>query len=489
MALAIVPLVFLGVVMAAEAWLIESEENLFLKEARSKRITALSSDLAGLVLNCRAGLALYAFTHNSSHLSPLARASGQLASGLEELKNAIGNEPVELQDLNALDTLTMRFLASCQDYLAQKREEGDKSGQKSGKFDEISQLEKEINAKCDALRLRELYLTGGKPSELILFREKFQTFLLAVAILAVCMAMGMAFWFSRQIAQRLILLSKNADRLAQDQPLLTPLSGEDEISHVDRAFQNAAQALRTTATLRRQFVSMITHDLRSPLNSISLVLQSLAHGLHGEIDAEAQESIADANASSRRMLELVDELLLYEQVTGGELLLNYKTINLAETLEESIREIKKLASANGVEIELEKHSGQSASIEIDSDGPKLIRVLVNLLSNAIKFSPPGGTVKLRWSLLIPDRVQIEVTDQGRGIPQDQITRIFERYTQLERQDASMGTGLGLPICKAIITSMHGELGVESEIGKGSRFWIILPLHKQLRSSALIPPKS
>ena len=117
-----------------------------------------------------------------------------------------------------------------------------------------------------------------------------------------------------------------------------------------------------------------------------------------------------------------------------------------------------------------------ASIEIFADSDRILQALTNLLSNAIKFSQPGQTVELR-SMVNSNYLQIEIQDQGRGIPPDKQQLIFERFQQVDASDSRSkgGTGLGLPICRSIIEQHKGQIWVESILGKGSTFYILLPI--------------
>lgn len=167
---------------------------------------------------------------------------------------------------------------------------------------------------------------------------------------------------------------------------------------------------------------------------------------------------------------MIRDLTETTRFESGKITLEPTSGPLEATLERAVEAVRALA---------EKHSVLVAYPQVDlrifADHDKLERVLVNLLSNAVKFSPPGSEVTV---LVEPqlDRVLLKVLDRGRGVPESHRQVIFERFRQVEASDARHrgGTGLGLAICKAIIEEHGGEIGVNSELGKGSTFWFWIP---------------
>jgi len=150
--------------------------------------------------------------------------------------------------------------------------------------------------------------------------------------------------------------------------------------------------------------------------------------------------------------------------------MDYDVNDMTSVIARSVSAVSFLASKNKIKIET-----PAKAPEVFADGSKLIQVIVNLLSNAIKFSPPNSTITITCDE-IPEFIEVKIRDQGRGIPASLKDRIFERFEQVESADYKQkgGRGLGLAICKAIIDSHQGTIGVESEEGKGSTFWFRIP---------------
>lgn len=223
--------------------------------------------------------------------------------------------------------------------------------------------------------------------------------------------------------------------------------------------------------MKRQFVAMITHDLRSPLNSIMNTLDALEEGIYSPSSAKGGERIYESVQNIERMLQLLTDLLSLVNVDATSIAVELQNANLREIIQESIGSVRAYAEQGKISIETDL-----VDSVVVADKMRMVQVLVNLLANAIKFSRSGTSVIVRC---IEDSaiVRIEVTDSGRGISQADQKLIFEPYRQAQSSRTSPqmeGTGLGLTICKSIIESHNGKIGVISAESKGSTFWIEIP---------------
>lgn len=223
--------------------------------------------------------------------------------------------------------------------------------------------------------------------------------------------------------------------------------------------------------LKRDFVSMVSHDLRAPLSSIQLIMQNAVRGLYGTLPDAANERITMATQSIERLISLVNGLLSMEKLESGELELDFVGIHVDEVVVPAVHLMQGLASKQGLELTVREHSNPY----FYGDAERLIQVLVNLLSNAIKFSPDNTPVEVSVTDL-GNAVRFAVADKGRGVPAGLETKIFDRFQQVEASDDSKlgGSGLGLSICKAIVERHGGTIGVQSNNGQGSVFWFELP---------------
>ena len=222
--------------------------------------------------------------------------------------------------------------------------------------------------------------------------------------------------------------------------------------------------------LKSQFVSTVSHELRTPLTSLRGALGLLAAGVLGDLPPEARDAVEIARRSILRLVTLVNDILDIERIEQGQLSLQIGSHSVEALLAGSAEEVGPLAREAGITLDVTPSAG-----EVQGDGDRLLQVIVNLLSNALKFSPRGSTVRLR-ALEAPDWVEVQVEDQGRGIPPSHHDTIFERFRQVETSDSASqrGAGLGLAIARSIVEMHGGRIGVDSEPGNGSTFWFRIP---------------
>lgn len=289
-------------------------------------------------------------------------------------------------------------------------------------------------------------------------------------------------YFMRSIYEGIQRLMENTHRMAQQKPLLPESKGRDELAQLDRTFhqmseavQAAAQEQRRLQELKQDFFNMVTHDMRTPLSSVVLSIEALSAGLSGAMPEEALPTLERAEQNANLLMRLINDLLDVEAANNGQLKLNLENFEAKPALQEAAQLLQPLAAKNGVAIKIEISEAE-ANCEVLADRYQFLRILTNLITNAIKFSEPGRTITVRLTRQ-PDRSIIEVIDEGRGIPADQIENVFKRFHQIEKADARLkgGSGLGLAICKSIVEAHGGEISVQSEVGKGSTFTFWLPV--------------
>lgn len=227
--------------------------------------------------------------------------------------------------------------------------------------------------------------------------------------------------------------------------------------------------------LKDEFVSTVSHELRTPLTSITGSLGLINGGALGAVPDAIKDMLAIAEGNSRRLRQLIDDLLDMDKLIAGKMSFDLQPIKLDELLAECDASHQGFAQHLGVRL---LHSN-CPDLQVLADAQRLQQVLSNLLSNALKFSPAQGEVRL-YSELAGQSVRILVSDQGLGIPADFTARIFKKFSQGDASDSRQkgGTGLGLAISKELIERMGGTIGFVSGPQRGSTFWIELPLHHQ-----------
>lgn len=225
---------------------------------------------------------------------------------------------------------------------------------------------------------------------------------------------------------------------------------------------------KAAARLKEDLVRMVSHDIRSPLTSIAAFIEMTDSGTFGALNETGQKLAVKAQTSTSQVLSLVSDFLELEKIGSGQLKLRIKAVTLSEAFEDAMSALA-WAEKRGVSIVAEP-----TNLKVSADQNRLVQVLVNLLSNAVKFSERGKSVTLS-TIEDGDQVEIQVRDQGRGIPEEKIAELFGKFTQVYSTDSenSKGVGLGLSICKSIVLLHGGTIGARSEQGEGSTFWIRL----------------
>lgn len=228
--------------------------------------------------------------------------------------------------------------------------------------------------------------------------------------------------------------------------------------------------LRRVESAKRDFVNMVSHDIRTPLSGMAIFLDMLEQGAYGNLNESGTTRAASIGGALNRIVTMVNELLDIEKMQSGQF-----QIFKAETDTEGIVQASREMVQGLAEQQLIKLDCQSQSAPIICDEARIIQVLQNLLSNAIKFSPAHSTVLLTVELR-NNAVIFKVRDSGKGIAKNEIATLFDKFTQakVEGQGKQSGFGLGLAICKDIIERHGGTIGVTSEPGQGSTFWFTIP---------------
>ncbi len=223
---------------------------------------------------------------------------------------------------------------------------------------------------------------------------------------------------------------------------------------------------------KREYVAMISHDLRSPLTSIDAFLTILGDNTYGVLTDRGKSALRVTRCEGERLLRLTAELLDLSKLESGTIVLNPECHQIAALIERALNTV--IAAADEKNIAL---TAKSVDVDIIVDGDRVVQILVNFLSNAIKFSATHTTVSIDAELH-GRKLTFNVHDQGRGIPPELQGEIFGRFKQSRNEDAQHGTGLGLAICKLLSNALGGCVGVSSIPGKGSTFWLSIPVAEQ-----------
>lgn len=224
--------------------------------------------------------------------------------------------------------------------------------------------------------------------------------------------------------------------------------------------------------IKGEFISIVSHELRTPLSSIRGALGLLASGVLDEKPDTAKHMLNIAVADTERLVRLVNDILDLERLESSRITLNRHWYDVTELCEQALKTMQTLTTDHQIQI-----VSNVPSLQIWCDRDRLVQTIVNLLSNAIKFSPPHSEVRFDVYSTTQD-ILFKISDQGRGIPENSLESVFERFHQVDASDSRQkgGTGLGLAICRSIIQQHGGKIWAESVLSQGSTFSFTIPHH-------------
>lgn len=258
-----------------------------------------------------------------------------------------------------------------------------------------------------------------------------------------------------------------------DPDLHIPHERPDELGDLARSFDTMTEQLRELDRLKAEFVSVASHEIKTPLSVIRGYVTLLADGIYGDVNDQQKKTLEAVSAQTDRLARLVHRLLDVSRFEAGGARLELRDIDLRAFFDDLTSDFRVLAVQNGIEFPVQLSDDLPPTIVGDED--RLSEVLGNLLSNAFKFTERGGSIRVDASRY-DGGIQVEVEDSGVGIPEDKLPRIFEKFYQVENdvQPRSVGSGLGLAIAREIVEAHGGTIGAESQEGRGTRFRVFLP---------------
>ncbi len=224
----------------------------------------------------------------------------------------------------------------------------------------------------------------------------------------------------------------------------------------------------------REFIANVSHEFRSPLNTIIAYIERIGGGKLGAITPKMGNAAQIIQKNLNRLNRFINDLLDLSKLDSGKVLMKFEPVDIKKVVNDAIEILRKFAEEKNIKINIKKARKVPP---IYADSVRITQVLVNLIHNAIKFSPSGASVDIGWEEK-GDEVHTVVEDKGSGIALEDRETVFDRFRQLEQSTSgkSEGTGLGLAISKEILLQHSGRIWVESEVGKGSRFMFALPIY-------------
>jgi two-component system sensor histidine kinase BaeS len=290
---------------------------------------------------------------------------------------------------------------------------------------------------------------------------------LALAFLVGAVIAGLlGWWLSRRITNPVLALSDAADEIAEgNYEVRVPEGRRDEIGHLSRRFNQMAATLAATEQRERQFLMSVSHELRTPLTAIKGHVDALRDGLieepelvHASLDVVAAEAV--------RLERLVGDVLDLAKLNAHRFTVRAEEVDMQRLVEQAYGSFQEEARRREIDYQLVE-DGRAPTIV--TDGDRVLQVVSNLLANAFRWTPDGGRVELQ-AATDNGTLRVDVSDSGPGIRIEEREAIFVPFISKDHH----GTGLGLPIARELALALGGRLELDSEVGKGSRFRLVLP---------------
>jgi signal transduction histidine kinase len=478
--LVFVPLVFEIIFLGYFLLMLQTAENRINHANHAKAVHEATDRVLTQLMQAGGTLANYVINKTPGLEADFRQSCSGVKEQLGVLEDLVKENPKQVADVKTLRATDMRAL-DLMESLIQRLKNKDAT---PVDFQQMLAFRKEIAGLAESAAQRSKgileYEAGyeANPRDEEEARKSLRLCIIAGLVLNVLLASLLAICFYVNTQKRLSYLMENTAKLAKREALHPRLEGSDELARLDNVLQDAAQKLAQAELMKQDFVAMVSHDLRTPLANVRMFLEALTDGLYGKISESGNKKIIFLEEGVDRLMRLVAQLLEVERIESRKL--DLEKTSMTKILERSVEAVSSLAQSRRVALVA---NISPSDTDLLADEARIVQVVVNLLSNALRFSPSGSDVKVAIAEQ-GDYFELSVADSGIGVPKEYQEVIFQRYRQanggVQKKD---GVGLGLYIAKTLVEQHGGTIGIDSEEGKGSKFWFRVPkLGPQLATS-------
>lgn len=310
-----------------------------------------------------------------------------------------------------------------------------------------------------------------------IYADRAQRVGMGSLVLAILIAALLAYWLARSISRPVYELDRGMRAVAEGDfsvPLEYSSKRKDEFGRLSASYASMASQLAELDRLKAEFISVASHELKTPINVILGYVELLQDKVYGDVNPKQQEILGTVIKQANSLTRLVKRLLDISrfEASGGKL--DVRDVHLARFLTNMESSFRVLAHQRGIDFSICHADDLPETVHWDED--RMNEVIGNLLSNAFKFTPRDGSVILDVER-VDQSVRVSVGDTGAGIDSEQLHHVFQKFFQADNQAqaAVKGTGLGLAIAKEIVDAHGGTIAVESVRGTGSKFTVVLPI--------------
>lgn len=290
--------------------------------------------------------------------------------------------------------------------------------------------------------------------------------------IALAVSFAVAFFISRSISGPLARITQASVQMARgDYDVHIPIRGQDEVGRLSEAFNMMAREVNGSQRMMKELLANVSHELKTPLTSIQGFSQAMLDGALNN-EEEFRDSCKIINEEANRMRALVDDLLLLSQIESGQVLMQHAHVDLGALLERMLERFQWALR----EAEITYGFSADRLPAVHGDERRLEQVFANLIENAVRHTPRGGTITVRAVDARGDEVQVGVHNTGSYIPPEDVSRVFERFFQVDRARTRKGgsSGLGLSIVAEIVEAHGGTVRAVSDRNRGTEFIVTLP---------------
>ena len=326
----------------------------------------------------------------------------------------------------------------------------------------------------DGTELCGVMLFSSPVQEMIQSLYAVQDRMILYFLVVAAAALLVSLVFSQVITRPIAALTRVIQKMGKgDLSVRVPVRGSGELRRLSETFNTMSEKLEMLDQSRNQFVSNASHELKTPLATMKIMLESIIYQPEME-EALRTEFLTDINNEIDRLNTVISDLLTLVKMDTQGMRLNRQNMDLAHLLKDVVHKLEPIAEKKEQTLTLKV----SGDCPMYADESKLTQVAYNIIENAIKYTQPGGQVKVTMEK-VGRNVTVSVKDNGPGIPQKDQAHIFDRFYRVDkaRSRETGGTGLGLSIVHQIVMLHGGEITVESQEGKGSLFRVELPVHQ------------